>query len=137
MTERRAVNASMAQSHRISPRLVAALLAVALVPLTVILYSLRDAASARQVWRDACLAPEKEKLDVTGLVRQRQGGFYLDSGTTQHYLGKACDGKYGRACLENNPGKRLLADHLGQLASARLCDGEVLSYRVAGSAFYK
>lgn len=132
MTDRMA-----ARAPRISAQTVLVLLAVAFVPLAVIFYSVNDAESARKSWRTACLAPEKKKIDVTGHIRESQGGFQLDAGTSSHYLGKACEGKNARACLESNPGKVLLADSLGQLASASLCDGEVLSYRVAGRTFYK
>lgn len=123
--------------ERISAWTIVALLAVAVIPLSVIFYSVSDAESARKAWRAACLVPEKEKIDVSGQVRLRDGGFYLEAGAATHYLGKSCDGKYGRACLESNPGKGLLSNHVGQPVSATLCDGEVLSYRVAGSAFYK
>jgi hypothetical protein len=137
MSDREVDSASVVRFGRISVRTVALLFGVAFVPLAVILYSVSNAESARKTWREACLAPGNEKIDVTGVVRLRQGGFYLEAGTSLFYLGKSCDGRYGRACLESNPGKRLLTDHIGQLASASLCDGEVLSYQVTGTAFYK
>lgn len=133
----REVKTASAKPRRISVWTVGALLAVAIIPLVVIFYSASDAESERKAWRAACLAPEKEKIEVAGLVRLREGGFYLEVGASSHYLGKSCDGKHRRACLESNPGKGLLADHVGQPVSARLCDGEVLSYQVAASAFYK
>jgi len=137
MTDRPTENARAAQSERISARTVGALLAVAVIPLAIILYSVNDSEAAHKAWRQACLAPEKKIIDVAGLVRQRDRGFYLEDGASSHYLGITCEGKNGQACLDSNPGKRLLTANVGQPASARLCDGEVLSYRVAGSEFYK
>ena len=121
----------------ISARTVLLLLAVAIIPMAVIYQSVSDAEAKRKSWRADCLAPEKVKVELAGLVRERQGGFHLEVGRTLHYLGKACDGKNARACLESNPGKGLLAANVGKPASASLCDGEVLSYQVAGSTFYK
>ena len=137
MNQRPVESPSAAQSGRISGWTIGALLTVAVIPLAVIFYSVNDAESTRKSWREACLAPEIEKPEVTGLVGLRDGGFYLEAGAATHYLGKACAGKHVRACLESNPGKTLLAEHVGQPATANLCNGEVLSYRVAGSAFYK
>ena len=137
MNDCKVASAPSPQSGRLSAWTVVALLAVAFVPLAVILNSVSDAESARKAWREACLAPKKEKTDVAGQVRLQDGGFYLDAGASSYYLGKSCDGKHALACLESNPGKRLLADQVGRPVTASLCDGEVLSYRVAGSAFYK
>ena len=137
MTDCPPENPPVAQAERVSAWTVAALLAVAIIPLAVILYSVNDAESAHNAWREACLAPGKEKTEVSGMVRLRDGGFYLDAAGTTHYLGKSCDGKHASACLDSNPGKRLLADQQGQAATASLCNGEVLSYRLAGRAFYK
>ncbi|MBL8430292.1 MAG: hypothetical protein JNJ95_10440 [Dechloromonas sp.] len=121
----------------ISAKTIVALLAVAVIPLAVIYHSGSDSVATREAWRADCLASEKAKIEVTGLVRERQGGFHLEVGRSWHYLGKACDGKNFRGCLESNPGKGLLAANVGKSASANLCDGEVLSYRVAGGTFYK
>ena len=137
MTDRPPEKAPATQSERISARTVWALLAVAIIPLAVILYSVSDSEAAHNAWRQACLAPEKSIIDVAGLVRKINRGFYLEDGSASHYLGMTCEGKHGDACLDSNPGKRLLTANVGQPASARLCDGEVLSYRVAGSEFYK
>jgi hypothetical protein len=136
MTGRPTENSPAAQSERISARTIWLLLAVAFIPLAVILYSVNDAEATHKAWQQACLAPEKEIVDVAGRVRKYDRGFYLQDGASSHYLGMTCDGRRA-ACLEGNPGKRLLDANLGQPASARLCDGEVLSYRVAGSEFYK
>lgn len=137
MTDRPPEKAPAVQPERISARTVWALLAVAVIPLAVILYSVNDSEATHKAWRQACLAPEKKIIDVAGLVRKVDRGFYLEGGAASHYLGMTCEGKHGDACLDSNPGKRLLTANVGQPASARLCDGEVLSYRVAGSEFYK
>lgn len=136
MTDRQANNPPAQPSERISARTVWALLAVAFIPLAVILYSVNESEGAHKAWRQACLAPGKEIIDVAGRVREYDRGFYLEDGASSHYLGMTCDGRRA-ACLDSNPGKRLLTANVGQPASARLCDGEVLSYRVAGSEFYK
>jgi hypothetical protein len=112
-----------------------ALLAYPIVIFSLAAFGFYDRSTTAKRSQD-CIERNGERKVIQGTVRQAGPSFFVQE-NDWHVITHICSGKGSYRCYQNNPGIAVLERSIGKPVTVEFCEGDVISYTVAGSKYTK
>ena len=112
-----------------------ALLAYPIVILSLAAFGFYESSSTSKRSQDCIERNGKIKV-IQGTVRQAGPSFFVQDDEWR-VITHICNGRNSTRCYRNNPGISALEKSIGQPVTVEFCEGDIISYTVAGSKYAK